>query len=431
VIQIGSDAMKTVKIGILGMGTVGSGVYKLLSSEGEYIAHKEGIKIEVKKVLALNYSIEIPEEKKAKNIDEIANDPEIQIIVEVMGGIEPAKSFILKMFQAGKSVVSANKQLIANHWAELEHGAKQTKVGFYFEASVGGGIPILRTIEDSLRANTISSVSAIINGTTNYILTKMSLEGREYADVLKEAQKLGYAEADPSADVDGYDAMYKLSILASIAFHARLPIEYIYREGIRNITKKDMEYAKELGYVVKLLAIAKRRGNDVELRVHPTMIPLSSPLANVRDSFNAILLNGSAVGDVMFYGKGAGDMPTASAIISDVIHAAITSDQKYVTFENDVGKVSPILYFEKNWEMAYYIRLLLLDKPGTLSNVTKIMGDHGISISSVMQKDFQGVFATVIFVTHKAKEQDVQDALAEISKIKEVEEICGLIRVEE
>jgi homoserine dehydrogenase len=354
--------MRVVKIGILGMGTVGSGVYKVLASEGEYIAHKEGIQIEVKKVLALNYSIEIPEEKKAKNIEELANDPEIEIVVEVMGGIEPAKSFILKMFKAGKSVVSANKQLIANHWAELEQGAKETGAGFYFEASVGGGIPILRTIEDSLQANTISSIYAIINGTTNYILTKMSFEGGEYEDVLKEAQRLGYAEANPTADVDGYDAMYKLSILASIAFHARLPIDYIYREGIRSITKMDIGYARELGYAIKLLAIAIRRGNDVELRVHPTMIPLSNPLANVRDSFNAILLNGSAVGDVMFYGRGAGDMPTASAIISDIIYAAVSPRQKYATFENYDGKVSPILHFEKNWETAYYIRLNLLDK---------------------------------------------------------------------
>ncbi len=423
--------MRVVQIGIMGMGTVGSGVYKVLASEGANIAHKEGFKIKIKKVLALDYSIEIPAEKKAKNVEELANDPEIEIVVEVMGGIEPAKSFILKMFKAGKSVVSANKQLISNYWPELEHSAKETGAGFYFEASVGGGIPILRAIEDSLQANTIHSIYAIINGTTNYILTKMSEEGREYGDVLKEAQKLGYAEADPTADVDGFDATYKLSILASMAFHARLPVEYIYREGIRNIIKRDIGYAKELGYEIKLLAIAKRIDNDIELRVHPTMIPFSSPLANVRDSFNAILMNGSAVGDIMFYGRGAGDLPTASAIISDIIYAAQLPQQKYATFENSSGKVSPILSFEKNWETGYYIRLRLLNRPGTLSRVTKVMGDFGISISSVMQKDSQGKYATVLFVTHKAREQDMQNALHVISGLPEVNKVGALIRVEE
>ncbi len=422
--------MKIVNIGILGMGTVGSGVYRVLASEGEYIAHKANVKIQVKKVLALQYNIDIPEEKKAASIEEIANDSDIDVVVEVMGGIEPAKTFILKMLEAGKTVVSANKQLIATHWPEIEHAAKKHNAGFYFEASVGGGIPLLRTIQDSLQANTIRSVIAIINGTTNYILTKMSLEGKEFDEVLKEAQAFGYAEFDPTADVDAFDSMYKLSILASLSFHARLPVECIYREGIRGITKEDIRYASELGYEIKLLAIAKRVGNNIELRVHPTMIPMAHPLANVRDTFNAILLNGSAVGDVMFYGRGAGDLPTASAVISDILFAAHASEPVYATFENDTGKVSPILHFEKNWKCPYYIRLNLLDKPGVLSRVTEVMGKHGISISSVVQKEKEGDDATVIFITHEAHEQDMQKALKEIREFDVVGEGGGLIRVE-
>ena len=424
--------MKQIKIAILGMGTVGSGVYKLIEQEGEYIAHKEGIQIEVKKVLALDYAIEIPDALKAANIDEIVSDAEIDVVVEVMGGIEPAKAFMLKAFAAGKSIVSANKQLIASHWPELEAAAKAGNANFYFEASVGGGIPLLRTIRDSLHANTFTSIHAIINGTTNYILTKMTEEGKEYDEVLKEAQALGYAEADPTADVDGFDSMYKLSILASLVFHSRLPIDYIYREGIRGITKEDIQYAKELGYVIKLLAIGKRAGNDIELRVHPTMLPKRHSLASVNDSFNAVLLDGSAVGEVMLYGRGAGDMPTASAVVSDVIHAGLNLKESYVTFENVEDQVSPILHFEKNWNSAYYFRLRLLDIPGTLSKVTKIMGDNGISISSVMQKEPQreGEYATVIFLTHNARELDVKQALLQIQDLEAVHEVGGLIRVE-
>lgn len=422
--------MKEVKIGIMGMGTVGSGVYRVIEKESSYIAHKEGVKLEVKKVLALNYSIPIPEEKKAKDVDEIANDPDISIVVEVMGGEEPAKTFITKMLRAGKSVVSANKQLISTHWPELESEAKSTGAGFYFEASVGGGIPILRSVSDSLQANTIDSIAAIINGTTNYILTKMSDEGREFEDVLSEAQALGYAEADPTADVDGFDAMYKLSILASMAFHSRLPIEHIYREGIRRVTKNDITYARELGYEVKLLAIAKRQGEHVQLRVHPTMIPKTHPLANVKDSFNAILLHGSAVDDVMFYGRGAGDLPTASAIVSDILCAATTCRHKYVTFMNDPERISPTLCFENNWETGYYMSLKLEDKPGVLSKVTKVLGNNGVSLSSVIQKKTDGQLATVIFVTHKTRELYVKKALDELSTLDEVAEIQSTMRVE-
>ena len=388
------------------------------------------MRLEVKKVLALQYSIDIPEEKKAASVDELANDPEISIVVEVMGGIEPAKSFITKMLEAGKTVVTANKELIAKHWPELEKVAKEHNVGLYFEASVGGGIPILRAVSDSLQANTITSVLGIINGTTNYILTKMCDEGGDFEEVLREAQRLGYAEANPTNDVDGFDAMYKLSILASMAFHVRLPIDHIYREGIRGISKTDIACAKELGYEVKLLAIAKREGELVQMRVHPTMVKTSHPLANIKDSFNAILLHGSAVDDVMFYGRGAGDFPTASAILSDVICAAKTAEHKYMTFMNDEVRISPTLCFENNWTTRFFIRMNVEDKPGMLSKITKVLGDSDVSLHSVMQKGQVGSVATIIFVTHEAKELYVKKALEEIQE-KNLAEVCSLIRVED
>ena len=423
--------MKEILVAILGMGTVGSGVYQILQKDEGQIAHKELTRYQVKKVLSRSYHYEIPEEKKAVNIEEILNDPDIDIVIEVLGGIEPAKTYVIQALEAGKTVVSANKQMIANYWPEIEEAAKKTGAGFYFEASVGGGIPILRAIDDSLQANDMHSIFAIINGTTNYILTKMTSEGMDYEEVLKEAQALGYAEADPTADVEGFDAMYKLSILASKAFHSRLPIEYIYREGISHITKQDIQYAKDFGYVIKLLAIAKRSGNNVELRVHPTMIPQTHPLANVLDSFNAILMNGSSVGDVMFYGRGAGALPTASAVISDVIYASHHMQQhKYATFENKKDFISPILHFEENWTCPFYIRLNLLNVPGVLAQVTKRMGDYGISILSVIQKDAKKDEATIVFQTYPAKEKDIQNAIADFKKMDVVKKVGAVIRME-
>lgn len=423
--------MKKINVAILGLGTVGRGVYQILQEDAEKIAHKEHLQIFIKKVLSRSYHLDIPEEQKTANIEEIVNDPDIDIVIEVMGGLEPAKTYVLRALVAGKTVVSANKQMIANFWPELEEAAKKSGAGFYFEASVGGGIPILRAIDDSLQANTMRSIFAIINGTTNYILTKMTAEGLDYAEALRGAQALGYAEADPTADVEGYDAMYKLSILASKAFHARLPIEHVYREGISRITKQDIQYAADFGRVIKLLAIAKRRGDDVELRVHPTMIPLSHPLANVLDSFNAILMNGSAVGDVMFYGQGAGSLPTASAVLSDVIYAAHVEKPRYATFENRMGFVSPILHFEQNWVCPFYIRLTLLNVPGALAQVTKQMGDCGISILSAIQKDAREDEATIVFQTYPAEEQALQRAVAGFQEMQVVKEVGAVIRMED
>ena len=421
--------MKVVNIGIMGMGTVGSGIYKVIESEGKRIEHREDMELRVKRVLALDYSIPIPESLKTSKIEDLINDDEITIIAEVMGGIEPAKSFIIKALQAGKTVVTANKELLAKHWPELELEAKKTGAGLYFEASVGGGIPILRTVSDSMQANSIDTIFAIINGTTNFILTKMTDEGREFADVLAEAQALGYAEANPTNDVEAFDAMYKLSILASMAFHARIPIDQIYREGITKITKEDIGYAKELGYEIKLLAIGKKTGTTVEVRVHPTMLHKEHPMASVKGSFNAIFMHGNAVGDVMLYGRGAGDLPTASAIISDMIYASKVNEHKYATFAN-TPLASEKVIFNNNWETEYFVHIHVVDRPGVMAKITKILADYDVSIQSVIQKGRVDAFVPVIIVTHDAKELDMKKSLAEIEALPDVVKLVNCIRVE-
>ncbi|NLT96767.1 MAG: homoserine dehydrogenase [Christensenellaceae bacterium] len=422
--------MKNVNIALIGLGTVGSGVYKTIAMQKANIEHKEGISLNIKKVLALHYAIEIPEELKVQDFyRDIAADPDIDIVIELIGGVSPAKDFVLAALSAGKTVVTANKELLARFWPELNAAAKASGAGLYFEASVGGGIPILRTIWDSLQANEITSVMGIINGTTNYILSKMEQDRASYETVLKEAQQLGFAEANPKNDVEGYDAMYKLSILSSMAFHARVPVEYIYREGITGITQEDIAYADELGYSVKLLAIGKKRGKTVEARVHPTMIPKTHPLASVRGSFNAIYLHGNIVDDIMLYGRGAGDMPTASAVVSDVVYAAGRDKHRYTTFYNE-DRVSDELSFENNWESEFFLRFIVKDEPGVLAKIASVLGQHNVSVATVMQKGRSGEHVPLIFVTHKAKEISVKRAVDDISYIPEVISVASMIRVE-
>lgn len=424
--------MKDVKVAILGMGTVGGGIYQLIEREGKNIEHKDGIRLEVKKTLALAYAVDVPEEKKARDIDEIVNDPEITIVAEVMGGQHPAKEFILKALEAGKTVVSANKDMISQNWPDLEAAAKRSGAGFYFEAAVGGGIPILRALNDSMQANSIDRIYGIVNGTTNYILTKMDDEGRDFADVLKEAQELGYAEANPESDVEGYDARYKLSILASMAFHARVPVDKIYCEGITKITKADIAIGRELGYVVKLLAIGKKDADgSIEVRVHPTMIRKDHALASIKGSFNAIFINGSAVGEMMWYGKGAGDFPTASALVSDMVYAVHNADHpRYATFENAYEAAG--VKFNDNWLTEYFIRTDVQDKPGVLAKIAGIFGKYGVSIESVIQKGAEpgGTSAPLILVTHQAHEKDLRQAVEEIKELDAVVGVPNCIRVE-
>lgn len=320
--------------------------------------------------------------------------------------------------------------MISQNWPELEAAAKEGGVGHYFEAAVGGAIPILRAIQDSMQANTIKEVYGIVNGTTNYILTMMADKGQDFAEALKEAQELGYAEADPTSDIEGYDARYKLSILASLAFHARVPVDKIYCEGISRLSRTDIEIGEELGYVVKLLAIGKKDENgEIEVRVHPTMIPKDHALATIKGSFNAVFIEGSAVGEMMWYGKGAGDLPTASALVSDMIYAVHNATPRYATFDNryEADQVK----FNDNWITQYYIRLMVKDEPGVLANIASIFGENNVSIQSVLQKP--GVkrdLAPLIIVTHAAHEKDLRKAVDEMAQLPSVQGTPSCIRVE-
>ena len=422
--------MKQVNIALLGMGTIGSGVYQTVAAQKSRIEHKDGISLNIKKVLSLEYAIEIPQELKVSDFyQDIVADKDIDTVIELIGGVKPAREFVLAALEAGKTVVTANKELMARHWPELNAAAQKSGAGLYFEASVGGGIPVLRTIWDSLQANEITSVMGIINGTTNYILTKMDQDKADFEAVLKEAQQLGMAEANPKNDIEGLDAMYKLSILSSMAFHARVPVEYIYCEGITNISQEDIAYGNELGLTVKLLAIGKKSGKTIEVRVHPTMIPKTHPLASVRGAFNAIFLHGDTVDDIMLYGRGAGDMPTASAVLSDVIYAAGRQTHHYTTFINE-PKVADELKFENNWECEFFIRIIVQDTPGVLAKIANVFGQQGVSIASVRQEGESGKSVPLIFVTHKAKEISVKRAIEDISHIPEVLSVANTIRVE-
>lgn len=426
--------MKTIKIGFLGFGNVGTGAYRIIEDNAMQILHKEGLRLTVEKILVKDLSkkrnIDIDASKFTTQIQDILSNPEISIVAEFLGGTEPARQYILAALENKKTVVTANKEVMAKYWQELEKVARTNGVGLYYEASVAGGIPIIKMINESLQANRVTEIMGIINGTTNFVLTKMSDQGREYQDVLAEAQRLGYAEPDPTADVEGHDAMYKLSILASLAFHGRVHLDHIYREGITRISKDDILYGKELGYVLKLLAIAKRKGNQFEARVHPTLIPKDHPLAAVRDSYNAIFVKGDAVGNLMLYGRGAGDLPTGSAVVSDIIIAGVNLDRhRYTTFFNE-AHTSPEMTFHDNWETEFFVRLTAKDRPGVLAKISSVFARYGVSIASLIQKDKSGEDATIIFVTHHVHEKSMQQAMNEIREINDVAQVDNVIRVE-
>ncbi|RCX19400.1 homoserine dehydrogenase [Anaerobacterium chartisolvens] len=423
-----------IKIGLLGLGNVGTGVYKILLENGREIFHREGLELKVEKILVKNVgrkrAVNIEQGILTDSIDDITDNPEISIVAEFMGGVDPAREYILKALKNKKTVVTANKEVMAKHWHELERVAGENGVGLYYEASVAGGIPVINCVRESLQANKIDKIMGIINGTTNYILTKMSDDGRAFNDVLADAQRLGYAEPDPTADIEAYDAMYKLSILSSIAFHTRVHIDNVYREGITGITVDDINYGKELGYAIRLLAIAKKRGKAIETRVHPTFIPLNHPLAAVKDSFNAVFINGDAVGDLMLYGRGAGDMPTGSAIVSDIIAACRNRGRhRYSTFYNE-SVASEDIVFDNNWETEFFVRLTVEDRPGVLARIAGIFGKYGVSIASVIQKGHNMKEVPLIFVTHKAKELSLKNAVADIALGADVVRVENVIRVE-
>ena len=424
--------MKDVVIGFLGCGNVGGGVWNLLEGFRKELAHRDNLRIRVKKVLVRDKNkartCAVPQELLTTQVEDIINDPEISIVVEFMGGEQPATEYMIRALYAGKTVVTANKVAVALNWHRLQAAAQETNVGLYYEASVCGAIPIIDTLNHSLQANRISSLMGIINGTTNYILSRMYERGEDYADVLEDAKRLGLAEPNPASDVEGYDAAYKLSIMASLAFHARVPFSKVYVEGITKLTAMDIACGKEMGYVLKLLALAKREGDVIEVRVHPTFIPKDHPLAQVNGSFNAVYLHGHACQEMMLQGRGAGDMPTASAVVGDIIHAAVADVHVHPTFTNRAD-ADATLTFEDNWNSRYFIRVSAVDQPGVLAKVAGWFAEQNVSIATMMQKGSVELGTVpLIFITHEAPEKAVQAALASFDRA-----ICtveSMVRVE-
>lgn len=428
---------QSVNVGLLGLGTIGGGVARVLLGKADMLSAQVGCPLRLKKIAEIDVS-------RAKSVpgaadlltpsaDSVLDDPEIDIVIELIGGENPAVGYMQRALSGGKHVVTANKEVIAKHGPELLDLAQKNTVDLRFEASVGGGIPLISPFRQDLLANEITAVHAIINGTTNYILTQMAKEGQEFSAALKQAQELGYAERDPTNDVEGIDAAYKIAILASLAFHTVVRPDDVYREGISRLTARDFRYAGELGYAIKLLAIAKKEDNVVQARVHPVFVPQDFILAKVDDVFNAVLLDGDLVGKLLFYGRGAGALPTSSAIVADVIRLA----------QNIRLGVSqtPRLLLERRLAIKhiseivtrYYIRLNVADQPGVLAQISRILGDHSISIASVIQKeaDAQAQTAEIVIMTHPARESGMQQALRETEALAVTGEISNFIRVED
>lgn len=425
------ENQKMIKVGLLGLGTVGTGVYKLIQKNQDEMVQKIGANLQIAKILVHNI------EKKREGVDaslltnrpeDIMEDDEIQIVIEVMGGIEPAKTMILEALNAGKNVVSANKDLIAEHGKELLDAAEANGVDFLFEAAVAGGIPIIRPLKQCLAGNEISEVIGIVNGTTNYILTKMFEEGMDFDEALAKATELGYAEADPTADIEGLDAGRKVAIMASIAFHSRVVFSDVYTEGITKITSKDIAYAKEFDSVIKLLGVAHNTEGGIEAAVYPMLLRKDHPLASVRDSFNAVFVHGDAVDDAMFYGRGAGELPTASAVMGDIIDVA--RDIEY----GCNGRISCTCYRETpikdfaDVKNKFFLRIQVKNEPGVLARIASVFGDHKVSIARVIQKNAEDKMAELVIVTDKVKEYHMQNSLDELREMDIVSEISSVIR---
>lgn len=420
------------KIALLGMGTVGGGVYEIIEKQKEEMPFKIGAALEVVKVLVRNkakYADRIPAEKLTDVWEDVIGDDSIDIVVEVMGGIEPARTYIKAALEKSKHVVTANKDLMAMHGHELLELAGEHHCDLLFEAAVAGGIPIIRPLKQCLAGNHITEIMGIINGTTNFILTKMKEDGMDFGEALQLATDLGYAEADPTADIEGYDAGRKLAIMASIAFHTSVTFDDVFTEGITKITAKDMRYAKEMGCSIKLLGIAKNTETGIEVKVHPTMIPENHPLAAVNDSFNAVFVHGDAVDDAMFYGRGAGALPTGSAVVGDIMDVA-----RNMLFHCN-GRIGCSCY--KNLPIKqigdttsrYYIRMRLEDRAGTLAAMAGVFAENDASIAILLQKETIENDAEIVVVTHEVAEKKFMDAIKEFSSMEMVKEISSIIRV--
>jgi homoserine dehydrogenase len=428
-----------VRIALLGLGTVGSGVVKILEAQRALLEERAGCR------LTLAAIADADTERPREGLDlrrlplvadarGVLSDPSVQVVIELIGGLEPARTFVLDALRSGKHVVTANKALLAHHGEELYAEARRRGVALAFEAAVAGGIPLIRSLRDGLAANRVRSAYGIVNGTCNYILSKMTDEGLDFAMVLKEAQAHGYAEADPAFDIEGIDSAHKLQILVMLAFHTWVDLKDIHTEGITRVTAQDIAYARELGYRIKLLAIAKATNGTVEARVHPTMIPSTSPLAAVSGVFNGVFITGDAVGDLMFYGRGAGQMPTASAIWSDALEIArrIAHGIPTLPIELPFVGTSPLpLRPMDEIRCCYYLRAMAEDRPGVLSKIAGILGDNDISIANVIQKGRAASEAVpVVMMTHEARERDMRQALTAIDRLAAVAGSTTMIRVE-
>ncbi len=425
-----------VNIGLMGLGVVGSGVAKVLQEKAAYITQEIGCPIELRRVLVRNKGkardVDLPEACLTTDPEVILSDPEISIVIELMGGEDPALHSMEEALRRGKHVITANKEVIAKHGPHLLSLAERSNTSLLYEASVGGGIPLIAPFRESLLANDISTLHAIINGTTNYILSNMASGEQDFADSLREAQALGYAEADPTNDIEGIDASYKLAILASLAFHTAVSPEQVFKEGITKLTARDFRYARELGYAIKLLAIAKREDDAIEVRVHPAFYPLDRILAKVDGVFNAVEVEGDLTGRVMFYGRGAGSLPTTSAVVANLVELARAvqhgSPPPRLAQHPSSLKVRAI---EQTWT-RYYLRMNVRDESGVLGQIAQVLGGLKISIASVIQKESDDAAqqAEIVLMTHRAQEGAVQQAIQELSTLSCVASIGTLVRVE-
>lgn len=430
--------MKPVKVGICGLGTVGGGTFNVLKRNADEISRRAGRRIIVEEIGARreNPACDTKGTQITSDIFAVATNPEIDIVVETIGGYDVARDLVMTAIENGKHVVTANKALIAEHGNEIFEAAQKKNVMVAFEAGVAGGIPVIKAIREGLAANKINSLAGIINGTGNFILTEMRDKGRDFADVLAEAQALGYAEADPTFDVEGIDAAHKLTILASIAFGIPLQFDKAFTEGISKITTEDVQYAEELGYRIKHLGVSRRTESGVELRVHPTLIPEQALIANVNGVMNAVLVEGDAVGQTMYYGPGAGSEPTASAVVADIVDVVrtLTADRDnrvpHLAFQPSELADTPVLPIEQN-ETAYYLRMQADEQPGVLAMVTKILGDQGINIEAILQKETSEQQVPVIILTQRVQEQKMNDAIAAIEALDQINGSVNRIRVEQ
>ncbi len=427
--------MRTVKVGLIGLGTVGTGVVEIVRKHAEEFRRHAGVDIEVARFCDRDAgratALGLDPALFTDDYTAVLEDPGIEVVVELIGGTGIARTVVLEALNAGKSVVTANKALLASFGEEVMDAAYSNGVDILFEAAVGGGIPIISPLKHVLVSNQINAVMGIVNGTTNYMLSRMAENGLDYATALAEAQANGFAEADPSADVDGLDAAAKVAILASIAFNTRVVMSHVPAEGIRGITPADIEYAREIGYAVKLLAIARRVDGSIDIRVHPTLIRAAHPLANVNGVYNAIYVVGDSVGETMFLGEGAGSLPAASAVVGDMIEVARHIQSGCLAMIGCTCTDSLRVRDIAELETSYYIRLRVLDAPGVLAATAAVFGEHGVSLASVIQKAAESDEAELVYVTHRAGEAAVRASLDEIRDLASVREIGTVLRVEE